>query len=57
MERFHGKGMRSLSLSASAAKRRNQAGLLRKSYRAIAQALAAHELAPGSPERPVASLV
>jgi hypothetical protein len=57
MERFHGKGMRSLSLSASAAKRRNQAGLLRKSYRAIERALAAHELAPGSPQRPVASLV
>jgi hypothetical protein len=48
---------RSLSLSASAAKRRNQAGLLRKSYRSIAQALAAHELAHGSPQRPVASLV
>jgi triacylglycerol lipase len=29
----------------------------RKSYRAIAQALAAPELAPGLPERPVASLV
>jgi hypothetical protein len=29
MEHFHGKGMPSLSLSASAAKRRNQAGLLR----------------------------
>jgi hypothetical protein len=57
MERFHGKGMRSLSLSASAAKRRNQVGLLRESHRAIAQALAAPELAPGLPERPVASLV
>ncbi len=29
----------------------------RKSYRAIAQALAAPELAPGLPKRPVASLV
>jgi pimeloyl-ACP methyl ester carboxylesterase len=29
----------------------------RKSYRAIAPALAAPELAPGLPERPVASLV